>query len=67
MIAAFHFIKFIIKLLLFIIFLPLILLWLLIRYLIYRAALIHNMVKSGMPKKAAKDFAKEVNPIKMFK
>jgi len=54
-----HIVKFVVKLLLFIVFLPILLPFILVRLLCYRAVLVRNMVKSGMPEEYAKMLANE--------
>jgi len=66
MITAVYIIKFILKILLLIVFLPFVILWMLIVYANYRFVLINNLVKSGMPKDMAKIIAKETKPSKMI-
>ncbi|MHB1154460.1 MAG: hypothetical protein ACYCWE_03135 [Eubacteriales bacterium] len=66
MMTVFYITKFILKLLLFIVFLPLILCWLFIVYANYKFVLINNLVKSGMPRDMAKAIAKETKPSKMI-
>ncbi|MDD4124166.1 MAG: hypothetical protein PHW77_00335 [Eubacteriales bacterium] len=64
---AYHWIKFVIKL----IFLPLILpfftLWAYAKYMIYRHSLTKHLKRSGIPKNEAKELSKELNPIRIFK
>lgn len=67
MVAAFHIAKFILKLLLLIIFLPIVILWLLVKYCIYRTVLIHNLIQSGMPGNIARRLAEETNLRKIFR
>lgn len=67
MATAIHILNFIIKVLLFIVFLPVCLLWLFIKHRIYKAALIRSLRLSGMPKAAAKDLAGETGPRNLFR
>jgi len=60
-----HFVKFIIKLLLVIVLLPFFLLWVYVRYRIFRFSLIKAMKKTSMPKDYAKELA-NVMSIKNF-
>lgn len=64
--TAIHILKFIIRLMLFIIFLPLTLLVMSLKYLHFKAILIHNLEFSGMPRKLAKELAKETKMGKMI-
>ncbi len=57
---------FILKCLLFLIFLPFIALWLLAVYLRYRFILIQNLVKAGMPRETARLIARETGPGKLI-
>lgn len=66
MMTVFYIIKFIFKILLFIILLPFIIIWLLIVYAKYKYFLIKNLVESGMPADMAKEIAKETKPSKML-
>ena len=66
MMILIHFIKFIIKVLLFIVLLPFFLLWASIRYRIFSFALIKSLRNASMPKDYAKDLAKEMNITKLF-
>ncbi len=59
--------KFLIKLILFIIFLPIIFVGLLFGYMRYKAMLVRNMVHSGMPREYALELAKETRFSHMFK
>ena len=61
MMTVVHFIKFIIKLLLFIVLLPFFLLWIYLRYRIFRFALITAMKEANMPKDYAKELAREMS------
>lgn len=53
---------FILKCLLFIVFLPFIALWLLAVYMRYRFVLIRNLVKAGMPREMARLIAADTGP-----
>lgn len=64
--TAFYILKLIIKFLLFIIFLPLILLWFLFKYWRFILVLKHNLIKSGMPRQYANEIAKAIKPTKIF-
>ena len=61
-----HFVKFVIKLLLVIILLPFFLLWVYVRYRIFRFSLIKETRKTNMPKDYSKDLANEMSIKKMF-
>jgi len=66
MITAIHIIKFIIKLLLLIIFFPFFLVWAGSRYLTFKYVLVSNMIKSGMQKEYAKKLARTVSISSIF-
>jgi|BioPla2DNA2_1021312.scaffolds.fasta_scaffold07536_6 dolichyl-phosphate-mannose--protein O-mannosyl transferase len=67
MVTAIHIIKFTIKLLLLIISFPFFLAWIACKYLKFRYTLTSNLVKSGMPKRYAKELAGLVTIQKMLK
>jgi len=67
MMTAIHFTKFIIKVLLFIVLIPFLILWFYVRYRIFRHVLIKNMVESNMPKDFAKSLAHEMSIKWMWK
>lgn len=60
MVTAVHIIKFIVKLLLLIILSPVIILWVFVKFRIYKLVLKRNLIKTGMPKGQAKSLAKSV-------
>jgi hypothetical protein len=62
--TAVRIIKLIIKLLLFIIFLPFIIIWLYLKYWIYKSVFKYNLVKSGVPSDIAEGFVEEMGIIK---
>lgn len=66
MMTVYYIIKFILRILLFIILMPFIILWLCMVYAKYKYYLIKNLVESGMPKDMAKIIAKETKPSKML-
>jgi hypothetical protein len=49
-----------------IVLLPFILLWFLIRYLVFRVVFLRSLIKSGMPKVHAKDLVKETGGFRIF-
>ncbi|NLX76057.1 MAG: hypothetical protein GXZ01_01590 [Clostridiaceae bacterium] len=57
-----RFIKFVLKLLLFIILLPVLAILVLLRMCHYRMVLVKHMILSGMPKEYAKQLARESKP-----
>ena len=61
MMTVIRYVKFVIKLLLFIILLPFFLLWAYVRYRIFKFALIKAMKKANMPKNYAKKLAREMS------
>jgi hypothetical protein len=66
MMTAIHFIKFIVKILLFIVLLPFFLLWACIRYAIFKSALTKELKNAGMPKSRAKALARELSIPRFF-
>ena len=66
MMTVIHFIKFIIKLLLFIVLLPFFLVWVYVRCRIFRFSLIKAMKKANMPKDYAKELANEMSMFKFL-
>lgn len=64
--AAFRIGKFVVKILLFLILLPLILIWIAARVWLHRFVLKKQLVKSGMPKKQARQLAKQVKLKNVF-
>ena len=58
--AVLHIIKFVIKLLLFIVLLPFLISWFLFRIWHYKIVFVKNMMQSGMPKEYAKKLGKEI-------
>ena len=67
MITVIHISKFIIKLLLLIIFFPFFLVWAVGKYFIFKYVLTSNLVKSGLPKGYAKELAGSVSLRKLLK
>lgn len=60
LITALRYIKFVIKLLLFLILLPLTIICFIIKFSIYKFELKRNLMESGMPKDAAEEFTQNV-------
>ena len=66
MMTAVHYIKSIIKLLLFIVLLPFLLLWGCARYRVFRLSLIKALREAGVPKSAARELARDMKIRKLF-
>lgn len=67
LITVLHYIKFVIKLLLFIILLPLAILWYMIKFYIYKFEFKRNLMKSGMPNDVTKRFSKDIKLMDLCK
>jgi len=63
--TALHVIKTVLKLLLFIVLLPILIFVVLIRLWHFRKVLVRNLIESGMPEEYAKQLGKEAKPGKM--
>lgn len=67
MITAIHIIKFIIKILLFIILLPFFMTWIYVRYRLFRYVLMQELINAGISKDYAKRLADEMQLKKFIK
>ncbi|MEG6611343.1 hypothetical protein V6C42_00515 [Pseudoclostridium thermosuccinogenes] len=67
MVTVIYIIKFTVKLLMLIIMSPFILIWFLVRYLSYKAALTQSLIEAGVPADSAKELARETGLCKIFK
>jgi hypothetical protein len=67
MITVLHVIKSLVKLLLLIVLLPLFMLWILLRYLMFKHAFVKRLTDEDMPISAAKALAREMNPFRVVK
>ena len=61
-----HFIRFIVKILLFVVLFPFFLLWTFIRCAVFKAALVKELRKAGIPKSHAKALAREMSISRFF-
>ena len=62
-----YWILLILKILLFLLLLPVFLLWMVLKYLRYRSKLVRNLAQCGIPRAEARKMAGDMNPVRLLR